>query len=56
MKLTVVHNGQEVPVVQAFIPTASIMDTGTVRVTIKASIPEAVAIIKNMEKGVVAWW
>ncbi len=55
MKLTVVHNNEDVPAVQVFIPTACGMDAGSAQITVKTVAPSAIPLIEGMEKGVVAW-
>ncbi len=55
MKLTVVHNDEDVPTVQALIPTASGMDMGSAQIMVNNNVPAAIALVEGMKKAVVAW-
>ncbi len=55
MKLTAVHNSENVPAVQVFISTASGMNAGSAQITVKNDIPEANALVEGIRKAVVAW-
>ncbi len=56
MRLKVEHNGVDVPVIQACIPVTQGLGAGSVRVTVKADVPEAIALAENIKKCPGGWF
>ena len=52
MGLKVFHGDEEVPAVQSCIPVAHGMGAGTVKVTVKSEVPEAIALVEKIRKCV----
>ena len=56
MKIKVEHNGEDVPAFQACIPVTQGLGAGSVRVTIKSDVKEALALADNIKKCPGGWF